>query len=593
MNVTAHDVPTPPPSPASPPTPPPPSFLDNLNKGIFRWDLIYPFPAQPEQDWAAGEAFARPFEAFLKENLQPTQVDDESKLPDSLIPKLRDAGYLKMQLSPELYGGLGLSNMNFKRAIELAGSWCSPVALMLIIQNAAGAAVFIPYIQDLATRQKYEQMVRYGALGAIATTEPQGASNVVYQTTAKLTEDGKHYLINGEKLYISNGQVANLFAVGTSVTVDGKPQGTMFMVESTMPGVSITSDLTFMGNHGLYNAAVSFKDVKVPVENMLGGIGQSGNIAGNVLLKARLFFAPTLAVAVSKLSLEWSRIFVKRKVIDGQALGNYQATQSMVGTMAANTYAIESMLDWILLHMDMNATPGAQQLTVSTEQNAAKNFGADTGWRTLDMAYQLLAGVGYETAQSKAARGWPAIPLERFYRDARVQRIFGGTSEYVNINQGKLVFLPYFLPSPGTPPPSQRPVASGLSPRNQRHLDYVSRTVPFFGEVVSRIVKSYATDPLQLFSQELILMRVAMISTELFGMAACLSRAATFTQIHCGDFQSLTDIYCTAARQRIRSLFRELKARYTPPFASISDQFLNGKGMDWILEGVILELPPV
>jgi hypothetical protein len=406
MLVQATDVP--------PSAPPSPGFLQYLCQGHFRWELIYPYPAQPDQDWAQGEAFALGFEAFLKEHLNPAEIDRRGELPANLIPLLHEAGYLKLQLSPETFGGLGLSNANLKRAIQLAGSWCSPVALLLIIQNAAGAAAFLDFIQDVPTRLKYAERVREGAMGSIATTEPQGASNFAPKTAATLSADGKSYILTGEKLYISNGQVAELFAVSASIDVPGNPlpQGTMFMVERTMPGFSIVSNLDFMGNHGLYNAHLRLEQVRVPVENMIGGIGQMGTIAGNVLLKARLYFGPTMALAASKLCLQWARDFVRLKTIDKQPLANYQATQVVLGELAANSYAIESMLDWIVLHMDMSAQPGAAQANVSMEQNAAKNFGAEVGWRNLDMTYQLMAGVGYETAQSKQARDFPPFPLE-------------------------------------------------------------------------------------------------------------------------------------------------------------------------------------
>ncbi|MFP2924304.1 acyl-CoA dehydrogenase family protein [Pyxidicoccus sp. 3LG] len=589
MIVQATDVP--------PSSAPAPGFLECLSQGFFRWELIYPYPAQPEPDQVAGDAFTRQFEPFLKEHLDPGEIDRTSELPADLIPLLREAGYLKMQLSPEAFGGLGLSNANFERAILLAGSWCSPVALMLIIQNAAGAAAFLEYIQDVPTRLKYAQRVKDGAMGSIATTEPQGASNFIYKTTATLSEDGKFYVLNGEKLYISNGQVAELFAVAASVDVPGNPlpQGTLFMVERTMPGFSVASNLTFMGNHGLYNAYLKLDQVRVPVENMIGGIGEVGTIAGNVLLKARLYFSPAMALAASKLSLQWARDFVRLKVIDNQPLANYQATQVALGQLAANTYAIESMLNWIVLHLDMNAQPGAAQANVSMEQNAAKNFGAEVGWSNLDMTYQLMAGVGYETAKSKQERGFPRFPLERVYRDARVQRIFGGTTEFVNITQGKLIFLPYFQPTgaPPAPPPvaPPPPVVSGLSVRNQEHLDHVAHAVHRFGKVNEALRKKYP-DVLQFFSQETLLAQSGQLTTELFAMSACLSRAATLGEAHDGTVQTLTDAYCTAARERVEALFRALNRIETPPYKCLSESFMDTSRLDWLLEGVIHEMPP-
>ncbi|WP_224360625.1 acyl-CoA dehydrogenase family protein [Hyalangium versicolor] len=589
MIVQATDVPS--------TTAPAPGFLQSLSQGVFRWDLIYPYPAQPEQDRIKGDAFAIEFEAFLKEHLDPAEIDRTWKLPADLIPLLREAGYLKLQLSPEGFGGLGLSNANLQRAIELAGSWCSPVALMLIIQNAAGAAAFLDYIQDVPTRLKYAQRVKDGAMGSIATTEPQGASNFIYKTTATLSEDGKSYIIDGEKLYISNGQVAELFAVSASIIVPGNPlpQGTLFMVERTMPGFSIASNLDFMGNHGLYNAYLRLDQVRVPVENMIGGIGQVGTIAGNVLLKARLYFAPTMALADSKLAMQWARDFVRLKVIDNQPLAHYQATQIVMGQLAANTYAVESMLDWIVLHMDMNAQPGAVQVDVSMEQNAAKNFGAEAGWRNLDMTYQLMAGVGYETAQSKEARDFPPFPLERIYRDARVQRIFGGTTEFVNITQGKLIFLPYFQPT-GAPPAApdaapKPPGVGGLSARNQEHLAYVAQEVHHFGKVSAELLQKYP-DVIQFFSQEAMLEVAGQLTTELFAMSACLSRAATLGEAQDGTLQTLTDVYCTAARDRVRELFRALSSRVPPSYKALSDSFMDSTRLDWLLEGVIHEMPP-
>jgi hypothetical protein len=167
----------------------------------------------------------------------------------------------------------------------------------------------------------------------------------------------------------------------------------------------------------------------------------------------------------------------------------------------------------------------------------------------------------------------------------------------VNLTQGKLVFLPYFQPA-GAPAPAPTPttaptppVVEGLSARNQEHLAYVVQAVYRFGTVNQSLRDQYP-DVLQFFSRETMLAQAGQLSTELFAMSACLSRAATLGQAQEGTLQTLTDAYCTAARERVEALFQALTCPETAPYKPLSESFMNSARLDWLLEGVVHEMPP-
>lgn len=585
-----------------------PSFLEELYQGRFRWDLVYPYPDQTPDDRAIGDRTVAECEAFLTSRIDPTRVDDTDHLPPGFLDELRATGYLKLQLDPAL-GGLALSNYNAFRVIHVAASWSAPVNLVLAVQNAIGVGALLPYLPPGPLAELLAQSLANGAISGFADTEPEGAANSRRFTTATLSPDGKSYVLRGEKLFTGNAPIARWLIVSATVhqVIDGKPQDQvrLFFVDTQLPGFRIIETQHYMGLRGFPNGAMILDDVRVPVEWMFvePGDGAGTRITPTttlVVLRGRLYLIAAAAQAMAIQCLRWCKDFLGSRTVDGLPLGRYQEIQQEMATSVAETFAIESVTEWILLEMDAAARGTPRPLNLTFEQNVSKNISSDLAWRILDRSMSLQAAAGYETAASKADRGAEPIPLERFYRDARSQRISGGVDFLLDYWTAKLIIFTYYYPPPddvhyieSDDPPPAEVRAIHLSTRNRDHLEFAARTTRTFARTCIKLSRDNP-DPNTLYAREHTLIQLNRIANELLTMSISLSRADHL--LARGDrndsVQDIVDAYCTAARERIARWFAAVGAVSTPNFANVSDRWIYSDELSWLARDVITTMPP-
>ncbi|RKH58080.1 acyl-CoA dehydrogenase family protein [Corallococcus llansteffanensis] len=563
-------------------------FLGQLFAGKLRWDLVRAFPEQDPEERQAGDAVVAEVERFLKEHVDADEVERAGRLSPELIEALRSRGYYKLPVEREL-GGRGLSLLNTFRVIEAVMSRCLPVGYTLAIHSGLGAGAIIEAVQAGPLKDYVRGRVADGAISGWADTEPTGASARRASTTATPTADGTAYVLNGEKVYIGNGSIADLLNVTATLCEDGREQISLFFVETTSPGFRVRAEHGLMGLRGLPIAALSFDNVRVPKERMLAMAQEHWRntpLLEPLSALGRMYIIVAASLALSKQCLLWSRDFLHRRLAQGRVLGDFEEIQRQVSATAAEVFALESVARWSLTGVTVDTLPVRW-----FEQVAAKNIASLACARIADRTLSLLAAEGYETAASKAARGAVPVPLERVLRDARAFRVAGGVDFLVDHKAAREGLFSLYYPSPAQAaelesPPAPLPVEEHLSARNREHLQHTAREVHRLARKCQELSRRYP-DAGVLYARQRTLILLNQVCNELFTQSVTLAHAAALAargQPHAGD---LADVYCTAASYRLEDLWRQLDAEAEPDFAGVSARWLSGSELDFLLCDVL------
>ncbi len=588
-----------------------PSLVAELFYGNFRPELIIPFPEQPAEDKQIGDLFVAQLEKFLVEKVDADEIDRTGEIPPTVLQGLTELGAFGMKIDKK-YGGLGFSHTNYIRALAVVGGHCGNLCAWLSAHQSIGVPQPLKLFGTADQKAKYlPRLVR--EISAFALTEPGvGSDPAAMNMRAEPTSDGRFYILNGRKLWCTNGAVAKILVVMArtpDVVKNGKAkkQISAFIVESTMPGFKVLHRCRFMGLHGIQNALIEFKDVKVPAENLIGGLGDGLKIALTTLNTGRLSL-PAVCVGITKKCLEGLRHWTKERVQWGTSIGNHEEVAAKNSLVATSAFATEAMTFWSAVTVDKG------KLDIRIEAAMAKLFCTEVCWKVVHETIQVRGGRGFENALSLKARGEVPTPTERAMRDIRVNTILEGSTEIMHLFIAREALdihmrrLKVFLDPHATVAkkilhafklswiygcwyPRQWiywgywPLHSGLSPRLASHMRYVTRTSHRLARNAFHAMLIYG---LKLERKQLILGRLVEIGTELFAIATSCSRARQLMDKR-SEGQSpvvVADLFCIGARHRIESYFKALFHNEDSLYTQMSKSIMDGK-LTWLEEGTI------
>ncbi len=408
------------------------SFAASLFMGRPDFSRLVPFPQQSLEDEDQGDAFIERLSEFLTAHADPDAIDREGEIPDEVIAGLAKLGAFGIKIPAE-YGGLGLSQTNYARAAMWLGGFCGNLTALLSAHQSIGVPQPLLLFGTEEQKRKWLPRCAAGEISAFALTEMEvGSDPARMRTEAVPSPDGKSFILNGEKLWCTNGTRAGVIVVmARTPAPPGAPAGrtpiTAFIVDMKTPGVEVVRRCRFMGLRALYNGVIRFSDVVVPRENILLGEGKGLRVALTTLNTGRLTLPAACAGAMHR-CMQWSRDWAAKREQWGAPIAKHEAIAEKLARMEARTFALESAVRHVCALVDRD-----KHADIRLEAAIAKLWGTERAWETIHETMQIRGGRGYETAESLRARGETPVPVERFLRDARINTIFEGSSEIMRL----------------------------------------------------------------------------------------------------------------------------------------------------------------
>ncbi|MEE6501570.1 hypothetical protein FKM82_004250 [Ascaphus truei] len=514
------------------------AYAKELFLGAVIKEEVFPYPEISKDELEEVNQFVAPIEKFFNEEVDSKMIDQNAKIPPETLEGLKNLGLFGMQI-PEDYGGLGLSNTMYARLGEIT-SLDGSIAVTLAAHQAIGLKGILIAGNDEQKAKYLPKLASGEHVAAFCLTEPGSGSDAAsIQTRATASADGKHYLLNGSKIWISNGGMAEIFTVFARTEVvdkDGvtKDKITAFIVERAFGGVTNGKPEDKLGIRGSNTCEVYFENTKVPVENVIGEVGGGFKVAMNILNSGRFSMGSASAGMIKKLIEMTAEYACTRKQFN-KRLSDFELIQEKFAILAEKVYVMESMAYMTAAMMDRPGLPDC-----SIEAAMVKVFSSEGAWLCVSEALQILGGLGY----------MKDYPYERYLRDTRILLIFEGTNEILRmyialtgmqyagkILTGKIkemkkgnIGVVLEMVSKKLRDSIGRNVNLGLTgkdgvvhPSLEESTKKLEQNIYYFGSAVESLLYRFGKT---IVDEQLALKRVADILINLYAMTAVVSRAS-------------------------------------------------------------------
>jgi acyl-CoA dehydrogenase family protein 9 len=393
-----------------------PSFTRGVFQGEILEDLVFPFPEPSAEEKETLKQILDAFRSWAADTLDPAQLDHDGKFPDAVRTGMAELGLMGLNI-PEAYGGFGASSMVFNRVFGEIGAHDAALAVYFGAHQSIGIKGIILFGTEDQKQRWLPRCASGELIGAFCLTEPGSGSDAqAMLSTAVPSADGSHYVLNGTKIWISNAGYAGVMTVFAKVPVmvDGKQKHrvTAFIVDAHAPGISLGKIEEKMGIKASDTRSVTYENVKVPKEDLLGEVGGGFKIALEILNSGRLGLSAGSARGTRRM-MKQSIEYAKQREQFGRPIGSFEIIQRKIAMASADCYAMDA--GWMLC-AGMVDKGGVD---FSLETAACKIFGSELAFRTANESLQIAGGIGYSKE----------YPYERAVRDSRINLIFEGTNE--------------------------------------------------------------------------------------------------------------------------------------------------------------------
>ncbi|MFI6288779.1 acyl-CoA dehydrogenase family protein [Streptomyces sp. NPDC051018] len=590
-----------------------PSFAKELFLGRFRLDLIHPHPLPAGEDVRRGEEFLSRLRDFCETRIDGALIEREARIPDEVINGLKELGALGMKIDIK-YGGLGLTQVYYNKALALVGSASPAIGALLSAHQSIGVPQPLKIFGTQEQKDAFLPRLARSDISAFLLTEPDVGSDPARLATTAVPDGDDGYILDGVKLWTTNGVVADLLVVMARVPKSEGHKGgiTAFVVEADSPGITVEHRNAFMGLRGLENGVTRFHRVRVPAAHRIGPEGAGLKIALTTLNTGRLSL-PAMCVGAGKWCLKIAREWSAAREQWGKPVARHEAVGAKISFIAATTFALEAVVDLSSQMADEDRND------IRIEAALAKLYGSEMGWLMADELVQIRGGRGFETADSLAARGERAVPAEQLLRDLRINRIFEGSTEIMHLLiareavdahlkvAGDLIdpdkslgdkaragaqagafyarWLPKLVAGPGQLPNTYREFHPPGHHDLSVHLRYVERASRRLARAMFLAMARWQG---RMETKQAFLGRFVDIGAELFAMSAACVRAELLRtgEGRGREAYQLADVFCRQARIRAEELFTRLWSNTDDIDRRVVDGVLSGT-YTWLEEGVV------
>lgn len=575
------------------------SFIMNMFAGNANFEQIFPYPdvLSPDQRETLNMV-QKPTERFWEENHDALECDKNEKIDDKLWNNLKPMGAFGLQVPTE-YGGVGFNNTQYARMGEIMGAHDLAVGIALGSHQSIGYKGILLYGNE-EQKQKYLPDLASGQkIACFCLTEPTSGSDAgSIRTRAELSPDGKHWLLTGSKIWISNGDIADIFTVFAKTPVKDEKTGevkdkiTAFVVERDFGGVTSSSGEKKMGIKASNTATVNFDNTPIPHENVLDGVGKGFKVAMNILNSGRFGMGAALSGCMRTQIRKAVEHATQREQF-GSKLHTFGAVQEKLARMSIAHYATESMAYIVSSTMDRGYKDFQCEAAIS------KIFSSENAWFVTDETIQILGGMGFMRATG----------VEKVMRDLRIFRIFEGTNDILRLfvaltgsqyAGGHLKELQKAMTNPvgnlgmimefGTKKMKRAVgLSSGpsltqfVSPKLKDSAALLSRSMEQFDASIEYLLIKYGKN---IIHQQFLLNRIANSAIDIYACMCTLSRATRTENLSLATAEheiNMAKVLCNEASDRISAALSSIrgqeKLRNFDLMKSISDQVCEAGGV--------------